>query len=61
MVVRLSDVLSKPPQHQFVQVDGFLMNKRGYGAKGQFAYRNGRIELFLYELLIYEPSLSKVH
>lgn len=27
--MRLNDVLSKPPQHQFVQVEGFLTNKKG--------------------------------
>lgn len=28
--MRLSDVLSKPPKEQYVQVDGFLQNKKGY-------------------------------
>lgn len=28
--MRLSDVLSKPPRLQYVQVDGFLVNKKGY-------------------------------
>lgn len=28
--MRLGDVLSKQPQHQYVQVDGFLVNKKGY-------------------------------
>lgn len=27
--MRLSDVLSKPPQYQYIQVDGFLINKKG--------------------------------
>ena len=27
--MRLSDILSKPPKHEYVQVDGFLLNKKG--------------------------------
>lgn len=27
--MRLSDVLSKPPKQEFVQTDGFLLNKKG--------------------------------
>lgn len=27
--MRLSDVLSKPPQRDFLQIDGFLLNKKG--------------------------------
>lgn len=28
--MRLSDILSKAPQKEYIQVDGFLQNKRGY-------------------------------
>ena len=27
--MRLSDVLSKPPQNEYLQVDGFLQGKKG--------------------------------